>query len=146
VAHHDDGSLKDTGRNIEASGEFVVNMVTEDVMKAMNISAADFPEQESELHANGLHEAPSRRVKVPRVAEAQASLECKLHSQQVLGATTIYIGEVLMFHVADHLIGDRLHISGFFPVGRMGSPSFYCRTQDRFELLRTSYAKWKSQD
>lgn len=145
VAHNRDGSLKDTGRNIVASGEFVVNMVTEDLMAAMNLSAADFPAQESELHASGLHEAPSMRVAVPRMAEAQASMECRLHSAQHFGNYTLIIGEVVMFHVADHLVGERLHINGFNPIGRMGAPAFYCRTEDRFEVPRIAYTKWKQE-
>lgn len=143
VAHNDDGSLKDTARHIEASGEFVVNLVTEEVLTAMNVSAADFPSEESELLAAGLHPAPGVRVQVPRVAEAKASLECRLHSRQALGLYTLYIGEVVMFHVADELVGERLHVNGFFPIGRMGSPSYYCRTSDRFELPRLKYTAWK---
>lgn len=143
VGHNDDGSMKDTARNISARGEFVVNMVTEDVLAAMNISAADFPPDESELTAAGLHMAESMRIAVPRVAESQASMECKLHSEQALGLYTLFIGEVVMFHVADRLIGERMHINGFAPIGRLGSPAFYCRTTDRFNLARMTYAKWR---
>ena len=143
VGLNDDGSRKDTANNISASGEFVVNMVTEEVLAAMNISAADFPADESELMAAGLHMAASERIKVPRVAESQASMECKLHSEQVLGTYTIFVGEVVMFHVADHLLGERMHINGFAPIGRLGSPSYYCRTTDRFNLPRLSHAKWR---
>jgi flavin reductase (DIM6/NTAB) family NADH-FMN oxidoreductase RutF len=80
---------------------------------------------------------------VPRLAEAQASLECKLFRSQPLGANTLYIGEVVMFHVADHLLGPRLHINKFAPIGRLGSPSIYCRTTDRFEVPRIDYAQWQ---
>ena len=57
VGQNDNGSMKDTARNISATNEFVVNMVTEDVLAAMNISAADFPPDVSELTAAGLHTA-----------------------------------------------------------------------------------------
>jgi len=129
------GSHKDTARNIISSGEFVVNMVTEDLLAAMNVSAADFPSDESELSAAGLHPAESLRVKVPRVAEAQASLECTLHSRQALGHNTLIVGQV----------GPRLHIEGFAPIGRLGAPSMYCRTTDRFDLPRMTYAKWREE-
>lgn len=145
VGRNDDGSLKDTARNISEKGEFVVNMVTEEVLAAMNISAADFPPDESELVAAGLHTADSLKIGVPRVAESKASMECKLHSKTVLGDYTIFFGEVVMFHVADHLVGERMHINGFAPIGRLGSPSYYCRTTDRFNLPRTTYAKLHSQ-
>lgn len=143
VGRNDDGSRKDTANNISAYGEFVVNMVTEEVLAAMNVSAADFPADESELVAAGLHMADSERIRVPRVAESQASMECKLHSEQALGAYTIFVGEVVMFHVADHLLGERMHINGFAPIGRLGSPSYYCRTTDRFNLPRLTHAKWR---
>lgn len=137
------GQPKDTARNILESGEFVVNMVTEELFAAMNLSAADFPPEVGELAATGLQPAPSVRIRVPRVAEALASLECTLHSTQQLGGNTLFIGEVVMFHVADHLLGPRNHINGFAPIGRLGSPSVYCRTTDRFDIARISYAQWR---
>ncbi|WP_295618943.1 flavin reductase family protein [Chamaesiphon sp. GL140_3_metabinner_50] len=143
IGNKDDGSIKDTGANIIASGEFVVNLVTEDLLTAMNLSAANFPTDESELAAVGLHEATSKQVSVPRVAEAQASLECMLHSQQSLGAYTLFIGRVVMFHIDDRLLGERLHINNFTPIGRMGSPAYYCHTTDRFELPRIPYEQWQ---
>lgn len=139
IGHNEAGEPKDTANNIQASGEFVVNMVTEDLFDAMNISAADFPPWESELAAVNLHTAASVHIKAPRVAKAQASLECKLFSAQVLGANTLFIGEVVMFHVADHLLDSRLHIKNFAPIGRLGSPSVYCRTTDRFDVARVTY-------
>jgi len=145
IGHNDAGESKDTANNIRANREFVVNLVTEDLFEAMNISAADFPAGQSELEAAHLHTAPSVHIKVPRVAEAQASLECKLFSSQPLGANTLFIGEVVMFHVADHLVGDHLHINNFAPIGRLGSPSVYCRTTDRFDVARISYAQWLRQ-
>jgi flavin reductase (DIM6/NTAB) family NADH-FMN oxidoreductase RutF len=73
IGLNDAGETKDTVKNILASGEFVVNLVTE-----------DFPSGQSELAAAHLHAAPSVHIKAPRVAEAQASLECKLFSSQPL--------------------------------------------------------------
>ena len=142
VGVNDAGEMKDTAKNILASGEFVVNMVTEELFDAMNISAADFPFGESELAAANLHAAPSVKIKPPRIAEAQASMECKLHSSQLLGKNTLIIGEVVMFHVADHLMGPRMHVHNFAPIGRLGSPSVYCRSTDRFDVARISYAEW----
>jgi flavin reductase (DIM6/NTAB) family NADH-FMN oxidoreductase RutF len=144
IGLNDAGESKDTAKNILSGGEFVVNLVTEELFDAMNISAADFPPDQSELAAANLHAAPSVKVKPPRLAESQASLECKLHSSQSLGANTLVIGEVVMFHVADHLVGPRLHINNFAPIGRLGSPSVYCRTSDRFDVARISYAQWLS--
>jgi flavin reductase (DIM6/NTAB) family NADH-FMN oxidoreductase RutF len=143
IGARDSGEPKDTAQNIEISREFVVNLVTEELLAAMNISAADFPPDESELDAAKLHTAPSARVRVPRLAEAQASLECKLYQVLPLGTNRLYIAEVVMFQVADHLVGPRMHINNFAPIGRLGSPSIYCRTTDRFEVPRLNYAQWR---
>lgn len=142
IGLNDAGGMKDTAKNILARGEFVVNLVTEELFDAMNSSAAGFPPDVSELEAAKLHAAPSAKIAVPRVAESQASLECKLHSSQMLGSNTLVIGEVVMFHVADHLLGPRLHVNNFAPIGRLGAPSVYCRTTDRFDAARISYAEW----
>jgi flavin reductase (DIM6/NTAB) family NADH-FMN oxidoreductase RutF len=144
VGRRDTGEPKDTAKNIHATDEFVVNLVTEDLFAAMNISAADFPPDQSELTAAGLEAAPSVRVKPPRLAQSQASLECKLFKAEPLGPNTLFIGEVVMFHVADHLVGPRFHIEKFAPIGRLGSPSAYCRTTDRFDTPRVSYAQWQA--
>jgi flavin reductase (DIM6/NTAB) family NADH-FMN oxidoreductase RutF len=132
ICRRDDGTPKDTAANIASGRGFVVNLVTEDLLTAMNVSAVDFPPDRSEMTATGLHPAPSLRVAAPRLAEAQASLVETLP----LGANTLFIGEVVMFHVADHLIGASLHVEGFAPIGRLGAPSLYCHTSDRFELPR----------
>jgi flavin reductase (DIM6/NTAB) family NADH-FMN oxidoreductase RutF len=145
VGTRDDGSPKDTAKNIEKTGAFVVNLVTEDLLAAMNVSAADFPPDRSEIAAAGLSLAPSRHIAVPRVADAQVSLECRLAQRVPIGSNTLFIGEIVMFHVAERLIGPRWHIEGFAPIGRLGSPSMYCRTLDRFELPRLSYAQVEAQ-
>jgi len=144
VGTRDDDSLKDTARNVLRNKEFVINMVTEELMQAMNISAADFPSEISEVTAAGLHTTPSDKVNAPRLVESPVSLECRLHTTLDIGANNLFIGEVVMFHVADHLVSERLHINGFAPIGRLGSPSAYCRTADRFELPRISYQQYLS--
>ncbi len=143
IGQRNNGDLKDTASNIQNSGEFVINMVTENLLAEMNISAIDFPSEESELIATHLNSLPSVHIKTPRLAEAEVSLECKLYREIGLGSSTLIIGEVLMFYVADRLIGPRFHINGFEPIGRLGSPSSYCRTTDRFELSRLTYAEWQ---
>lgn len=142
IGYRDNDEPKDTAKNILATREFVVNLVTEDLLAAMNISATDFPPDQSELVAAQLHSTPSVRVQPPRLAEAQVSLECKLYQSQPLGTNTLFIGEVVMFHIAENLLGPRLHINNFAPIGRLGSPSLYCRTTDRFEIPRIAYAQW----
>ena len=62
IGNKDDGSPKDTAANIIANGEFVVNLVTEDLLSEMNFSAANFPPNESELTALGLHPTPVKVI------------------------------------------------------------------------------------
>jgi flavin reductase (DIM6/NTAB) family NADH-FMN oxidoreductase RutF len=141
IGRRGDGTPKDTAANLQRGGGFVVNLVTEELLAAMNVSAAEFPPDESELTAAGLHVAPSLRVAAPRLAEAQVSLECTLFQTHPLGANTLFIGQVVMFHVADRLLRPGLRVEGFAPLGRLGSPSVYCRTTDNFELPRLTYAQ-----
>lgn len=100
----------------------------------------------SEVVPQVLASAPDAVLVVaPRLVAAQASLECRLFQCYPLGGNTLYVGEVVMFHVADHLIGPRLHIDNFAPIGRLGSPMIYCRTTDRFELESVAYdPAWRS--
>jgi flavin reductase (DIM6/NTAB) family NADH-FMN oxidoreductase RutF len=143
IGRRDDGEPKDTARNIATGRDFVVNLVTEELLGAMNVSSVEFPPDESELVAAGVHAVASERVKSPRLAEATVSLECTLHRSIPLGTNTLFIGEVVMFHVADHLVDARLRVKGFAPIGRLGSPSVYCRTTDRFERSRIGYEEWQ---
>jgi flavin reductase (DIM6/NTAB) family NADH-FMN oxidoreductase RutF len=144
IGRRDDGVPKDTARNITTRQDFVVNLVTEELLGAMNVSSVEFPPDESELVAAGVHAAASERIKSPRLGEALVSMECTLHRSLPLGTNTLFIGEVVMFHVADHLVDARLRVHGFAPIGRLGSPSVYCRTTDRFDRSRIGYGEWQA--
>jgi flavin reductase (DIM6/NTAB) family NADH-FMN oxidoreductase RutF len=91
---------KDTLRNVRASGEFVVNIVTEHVLEEMNATAADLPHGEDEFTWFGIEAAPSSVVAPPRVAAAKAHLECRLVDVVPLGNGRLTIGEVVHVHVA----------------------------------------------
>ncbi len=135
-----DGTLKDTLRNIEATGEFVTNIVSEDFIQQMNASSAEVAPEVDEFVLSGLTPVPSDLVGAPRVGEARAAMECRLvqivHvSAKPLGGS-IVLGEVLRFHVADALFDNfRIDPDRLRPVGRMGGP-LYTRTTDRFLLER----------
>lgn len=140
------GRPKHTCRNIAATGDFVVNLVTEELASAMNLTAADFPEGMSEFAAAGLHPGAGVSVTTPRVAEAQAALECTLHEIHRIGANNIILGRITAIYVADGLVDDRLHLHRFGPIGRLGSPSWYARLTDRFEIPRISYAQHRARE
>jgi flavin reductase (DIM6/NTAB) family NADH-FMN oxidoreductase RutF len=91
--------VKDTLRNIRASGEFVVNLVSAELIEQVNFTATDFPSDEDEFSWSQLTEAPSRTVAPPRVAEAKAHLECRTTQIVPAGNGNIVIGEVTHIHV-----------------------------------------------
>jgi flavin reductase (DIM6/NTAB) family NADH-FMN oxidoreductase RutF len=135
----DDGTPKDTALNIRATHEFVVNLVDEAIAAAMNQCAASLPYGENELLHAGLHSAPSSLVKPPRILESPASLECVEWGTLQIGDNRVVIGVVKRLHLRDELFDaekKRIHTDKLFLIGRMASPHWYCRTRDRFEMIR----------
>ena len=94
---------KDTLNNIRSTGEYVVNVVTEQIGAAMNQTAADFPPEIDEFEVSSLSAAPSERVAPPRVAESPVNMECRLLEMREFGApeagSTVVFGEILLFHI-----------------------------------------------
>jgi flavin reductase (DIM6/NTAB) family NADH-FMN oxidoreductase RutF len=135
----DDGTPKDTARNIRASHQFVVNLVDEAIAEAMNKCAASLPFGESELEHAGLTTSASSVVKPPRIAESPASLECEEWGTLQIGENRLIIGLIKRIHVRDELVDVehlRIHSDRLQVIGRMASPHWYCRTRDRFEMIR----------
>jgi len=135
----DDGSPKDTARNIRDTHEFVVNLVDEAIAEAMNATAASLPFGKSELEVSRLTISPSTTVRPPRIAEAPASLECKEWGTLQIGDNRVIIGLIQHAHVRDELIDPdtlRIRTDLFQVIGRMASPHWYCHTRDRFEMIR----------
>ena len=135
----DDGTPKDTARNIRLTRQFVVNLVDEAIAEAMNKCAASLPYGENELIPAGLRAAPSSSVKPPRVLESPASLECQEWGTLLIGGNRVVIGLVKRLHLRDDLFDadkKRVRADKLFLIGRMASPHWYCRTRDRFELIR----------
>jgi flavin reductase (DIM6/NTAB) family NADH-FMN oxidoreductase RutF len=134
-----DGTPKDTAHNIRLTHEFVVNLVDEDVAEPMNRTAASVPYGTSELESVGLSVQASSVVSPPRIAESPASLECAEWGTLQIGDNRLIIGLVKRVHVRDALIDSetlRVRSERFFSIGRMASPHWYCRTRDRFEMIR----------
>src|SRR6516225_8851166 len=135
----DDGTPKDTARNIRLTHEFVVNLVDEAIAEAMNKCAASLPYGESELDHAGLHTCESSVVKPPRILESPVSLECKEWGTLHIGDNRLVIGLIKRVHVRDELFdaeNQRVRSDRLFLIGRMASPHWYCRTRDRFEMIR----------
>ena len=135
-----DGSKKDTLRNIEDTGEFVVCIVPFRLAAVMNATSADLPHGEDEFAHTGLTPAPSEAVKPPGVAESPARMECRLLRIVPVGegplAANVVIGQVLRFHLDDEVApGGLVDAARLDAVARMGG-DLYSRTTDRFELKR----------
>src|SRR6185369_7254978 len=139
--------VKDTLANVRTTKEFVVNIVSEDIVEQMNICAAEFPASVDEFAMSALTPVKSEVVRPPRVAESPVSMECRLLqiveiSAQPMGGN-IVIGEVVRFHVDDRVIAGDAGNGGTFridaeklkAVGRMSGYD-YARTRDRFSLVR----------
>jgi flavin reductase (DIM6/NTAB) family NADH-FMN oxidoreductase RutF len=136
-----DGSKKDTLRNVEAGGEFVVNASVASLAEKVNLTSRELPPDQSEVELAGLHTTPSLKVKPPRVAESPAALECKVLQIVPVGggpiAGNLVIGEVVMIHVADEVLdaAGRPDPRKLRTVARLGG-DFWCHTSDLFEQKR----------
>ncbi|MCL6515730.1 flavin reductase family protein [Alicyclobacillus sp.] len=135
-----DGRKKDTLRNIEETGQFVVNVVDDPLVQRMNLTAPEFPPEVDEFEISGLTPIPSRAVRPPRVAESPIQMECE--RVQILqfgdgpGGGFLVLGRVVCVHVRDELwAGDRIDGARWTPVGRMAGDE-YTRATDRFRLRR----------
>lgn len=135
---------KDTLRNIIETHEFVVNIVTESTMHAMNQTATDYPTGYDELALAGLTTRPARTIRAPHVAESPVSFECTLHTTIPLGegpgSTTVVIGIINHMYIDDTLLNDRnyIDIARLQPIGRLAGNS-YCYVHDIFELIRPKF-------
>ena len=129
---------KDTWRNIERSGEFVIHVVSDALGHQMNLTAREFPYGTDEIAEVGLTKVPCDKVAPPRIAEAPVAMECKLERIVEIGrsGTAVIIGEILLWHVHDDLIvNGRIDPHRLDAIGRMGGSS-YVRTRDLFDLVR----------
>jgi len=138
---------KDTARNIRRTGEFVVNVVTEDLARQMNICATDFPSEVNELDMAGLTTAPSQVVKVPRIQQAHAALECREHTTMEIGRSRIILGRVVSIYIQDRFVdpaGPYVRAEELHAIGRMNGLGSYVKTRDSFlSIPRISFEEWK---
>lgn len=132
---------KDTYHNIRATGEFVVNFVTEALAEAMNITAVEAPPHVNEFERAGLKAAPSLRVRPPYVAESPIQFECTLREivtvgEDVGGGYAIFGTIVHMrFDESVYREGHYVDVEAYRPVGRLAGTS-YSRVNDIFFLTR----------
>jgi len=123
------GTFKDTTRNVRERGDFVVNVVTEELIAPMHQSSSEYPPEVSEPDLLGIELAASRLVGPPRIAASPIALECKLDRILELGElrNDLVIGEVIAFHLAEEIFANgRVDMRGFRPLARLGGP-YYAR-------------------
>jgi flavin reductase (DIM6/NTAB) family NADH-FMN oxidoreductase RutF len=138
VSRNGRGEKKDTWRNIERTGEFVVHVVTDALAAAMNLTSRGVAYGVDELAAAGLTRIPADKVAAPRVAESPVAMECRLERIVEVGraGTAVIIGEIVLWHVRDDLVvNGRLDTGRLDAIGRMAG-SGYVRTRDRFDMPR----------
>jgi flavin reductase (DIM6/NTAB) family NADH-FMN oxidoreductase RutF len=138
---------KDTWANIRATGAFVVQLVDEASVKAMNRTATPFPPGDSELAEADIETLPSTYVAPPRIASSPVAFECTLFQEIPLGErNALILGRVLAMHLRPDALADadRLHVATetLGLVGRMHGAGWYARTTDLFQLSRITLDQW----
>lgn len=136
-----DGNTKDTLNNVKATGEFVVNIVSEELALPMIATSVEIAAEVNEFELAGLATAPSVAVKPPRVADSPIHFECKLSQIVEIGnqpgGGSVVIGEIVHLHVDERvLLGeDKINLAALKPIGRLAG-SAYARVTDIFEAER----------
>ncbi len=120
------GEPKDTRRNIDETGEFVVGIVSEESAERMVRTSVDHPYGVSEFETAGLTALPSDLVGPPRIAECAVSLECRLERALDVGGSRVFLGEVLLVHLRDDVLlpdgtADPLRLR---PLARLGGSHY----------------------
>ena len=131
---------KDTLSNVELTGEFVVNVVDDDLAEQMNVTSGDYDPEVDEFEKAGLAAAPSVRVKAPRVAAAPINMECRVARILPIGNLPhhLVIGEIVHLHVRDDVYDaatGRIDMRRLRPVGRLAGHQ-YTHVHDIFEMKR----------
>ncbi len=136
-----DGQPKDSLRNVEQTGQFVVATATEALAQQMNDSSVDAPYGVDEFELVGLTPAPARLVRPALVAESPVNIECTLIEVKrfgdFAGAGQVFFGRVVAIHVNDDVLAPDglVDPARLRALGRMGRLT-YCRTTDTFDLPR----------
>ena len=134
-----DGSKKDTVRNIESNGQFVVNVVPFSLAVPMLKSAHELDYEESEFGVAGLSEQNSKLILPPSIAGVPIKFECELVQIVNIGegphAANLVIGKILLIDVSEEILDSQGKIDPQLvdAIGRMGGKD-YCRTSERFEI------------
>jgi flavin reductase (DIM6/NTAB) family NADH-FMN oxidoreductase RutF len=145
IGSYDSGRPKDTRRNIRETAQFVINLFSEDMAEAMNITAFGFEPGVSELVEAKLASRSCVHVSPPRIAGAPVAMECELMRMVELGSETeLVLGRVRAMRVREDLVIDAAKHNIDTPklnlIGRMHA-GWHTRTSDLFQIERFSATK-----
>ncbi|HOQ75334.1 MAG TPA: flavin reductase family protein [Thermoclostridium sp.] len=138
AVNRSDGTKKDTVINIEKAPEFVINIVSVDLLRAMEYSARPLPYGEDESLIEDIRLIPSEKVKPYRVAEARIAFECTLERivriNEGADAGNLILGRVQLLHVRDDLLGNGRDVdwAALDALGRL-SGNRYCTVRSVIE-------------
>ncbi|NUS16493.1 MAG: flavin reductase family protein, partial [Streptomyces sp.] len=134
---------KDSVRNVEETGQFVVNLAPEHLFEEINATGTAFPHGVSEFDEVGIAREPSVRVKPPRVAASPVALECELHSTVRLGDSTVVFGRVVYAAVSEAMLTDgHPDIRTMRPLTRLGKDE-WGTLGEVLEITRISLQEWQ---
>lgn len=138
----DNDTNKDTLNNILANKQFVVNLVTEELVAQMNETSQKFPADVDEFQLVGLTPIASTKIKPMRVKESLVNLECELVHHYFLenhkqGGACVMIGRVIMMHYDDSILLDnfKINLETYKPVARLAG-SNYSKIGEIFSVKR----------
>ncbi len=125
------GASKDTLNNVMATGEFVVNLVTEQIVEAMNTTSQMVAPDVNEFELANLTMLHSEVVRPFRVEESPVHFECKLVHHYELqghqkGGAVMMVGRIIRFHFADGLLDENFHINmeKYKPIARLAGSNY----------------------
>ncbi len=116
------GKTKDTYHNLKASGEFVVNVPGQDILKNMMVAAIRYPPEINELVEAKLNELPGLKVNVNRVAECKLHFECEVEWIKEAGNHFVVLGKVVSVSGSKAVLTDdyRIKFDKLRPVHYVG--------------------------
>lgn len=130
------GQKKDTVANLEANGELVINLVSEELARPMVLTSGDWPAGKSEFEIAGLTPVASDLVRPPRVAESPVGFECRVSQILQVGETSLVLAEVFRMHVKDEVLTNGLpDPRKVRPLARLGGDA-YAKLGEIIEIAR----------
>jgi flavin reductase (DIM6/NTAB) family NADH-FMN oxidoreductase RutF len=143
---HAEGGVKDSLKNVRETQEFVFNLATWALRKAVNLTSTPAPRDVDELELAGLTSTAARVVAPPLVGESPVNLECSLvdivelrSADRTAHVNTVVFGEVVGVHIADSAIVDgRVDVLALDPIARLGYDQ-YTRVVDVFSMTRPGW-------